>query len=555
MERLQDHIERKTNTDHLISRQLYQHYLVKRQLFVIPLAGFAGFVGSYISSLFTPDSLDRVIQRKQNIIAEQVHDNLVSLIQDGKDIQRLNSTVSKVLDAIIELHYEEERTNLMSTLLTATQVSNIVSNDLHKVVDTIQKAHQGTIDISSIKTEELTKSLATLTQNTRMAGFEMTTTDVNELPLMASSSLLKNDSLFVVIHIPIYRPTSALKLYSYCSIPLNFDTESTEDPVWVSVETNKPFIAIDVTKTFFVDLSTEELSSCTSRENTFFCPHLVRYKTSAPSCAYSLFVKNIQNINKYCRTVYTDRHFSINRIASNQWIVTTSNKLEVNIECPDQHTQVSTIQGSFILTLEKDCIANSDYFHISRPRHEADVLMESHFLTDLPVINLDTLGPGLNFTQAIRNELQLVGQPLSAGELKQANDFREKLASIHERFNPFNIHNLFSHLIGFIGIGLVALAIYLGFSCWKRNPQMFRQWQPQLGNEEHDIPLQPPNQFDNGGFNAANQNDPPEIQIAQAPVPAPAPAPHFPLALQPQVRPFGLPPLRFNPPVAIQPQP
>ena len=46
MERLQDHIERKTNTDHLISRQLYQHYLVKRQLFVIPLAGFAGFVGS-----------------------------------------------------------------------------------------------------------------------------------------------------------------------------------------------------------------------------------------------------------------------------------------------------------------------------------------------------------------------------------------------------------------------------------------------------------------------------------------------------------------------------
>ena len=64
-------------------------------------------------------------------------------------------------------------------------------------------------------------------------------------------------------------------------------------------------------------------------------------------------------------------------------------------------------------------------------------------------------------------------------------------------------------------------------------------------------------------FKPATQNDPLEAQNDQSPMPAPGPAPgpaplpdpHFPLALQPQVRPFGLPPLRFNPPVDIQPQP
>ena len=499
------------NTQHLIHQATLEELTnrlrtgrQKRQFITAAIGMLAGTAGGFISSLFSPNSLEGILQQNQEVLTTKISKNAIRTLQNQKDILKIKKTVNTLYQALTTMVNEKETLAVDTALIYATQLCSIVSHKLTEFTTTIHQARHGKLDLAAINGKQLSQNLQQLTRKVGNAGYKLTTQSIEDITTMQTSTVIKNSTISVIVHLPIYREGERLELYSYVPTPLRatYTSPPREDPspVWITIKSVEPMLGINKDRTLFVTMSNDQLATCHSRQDIHFCPHLIRMKMGAPSCTHSLFRANEVQIARHCRTEFTTFHHQIHRLATDTWLVTTSQVIEMEISCPDTLPTKHKLQGSLIIKLGKGCIGNTPSFTISKPRYESDTQFKNSLITEVPDIRplLDT---AINDTKDIRDEIALIGKPLTEGEIRQATKFKEKLKDINKFLHPLSLNfNILSSAISTVSsilftIVTITCIYYLCKFCYpkirrhrlNRQPQEVPVELPLLGgNEQQD---------------------------------------------------------------------
>ena len=449
----------------------------KRQLITATIGLLAGTAGGFFSTLFSPNSLENIIQENQEVLTAKISSNAVRTLQNKKDILRIKKTVNTLYQALATMVNEKETLAVDTALIYATQLCSIVSHKLTEFTTTIHQARHGKLDLSAINGQQLSQNLQRLSRKVANAGYKLTTQNIEDLTAMETSTVIHNSTISVITHLPIFTVGERLELYSYVPTPLRatYESSTVEDPspVWVTVKSVQPLLGINQDRTLFVTMSNDQLATCQNRQDIYFCPHLIRMKTGAPSCTHSLFRANHIGIQRHCRTEFTTFHHDIQRLAADTWLITTSQAIEMEISCPNTPPTKHQLQGSLIVKLGTGCIGNTLSFTISKPQYEADTQFKNSLITEVPDIRplLDT---AIRDVTEIKDEITLVGKPITEGEVRQATKFKDKIKQINNFLHPLSMNfNILSSAIStvtsiLLTILILACTCYTGKKCYPR---------------------------------------------------------------------------------------
>lgn len=449
----------------------------RRQIITAGIGLVAGLIGSSISSLFNPDTLYDIIEKKQSVISHQVADNILSINANTNELKQLNKTVTSLAQNLLAQMYSQESLELETTLLTITTTVGILSNNLHHVSNSIQRAQGGKLALDAVDATGLQENLDELKRKVTLKGYRMTTQDISDLDNVKTSYLVDKDSsnLNLILHLPIYIPKQELTLHRYLPTPiLMADNLPSAPTVYLTLKTTQTYIGLDMARTTFVELSPEDLALCLHRDKTFFCPHLSRLKDKAPSCIFALFTNNKSRIPKLCGATYTTTEFKLTRISMQSWLITSTINERVFITCPGNQPLEYQLQGSYILTLDKGCTATSNSFHIERPLYEADTAYNSSFTETSPVIDpaiftvlTNITSTDVNSILGHSNDTQTTADP---SHILRYKEFTQKLEKIAESVSPLNLTHLLAHGSSSTLLTIIIIAITLAVTLmiyWK----------------------------------------------------------------------------------------
>ena len=450
-----------------------------RQIIVAGVSLLAGLIGGAVSSLFSSSTLASIVKEKTDVIAHTVSDNILAINSNSRELQALNRSVDALKEALINQMYKEGTLQLETTLLTITTTVGIISTDLHNICDSVQKAKGGRLALESIDATGLTEHLETLKIKTNSAGYKLTASQISDLDRVQTSYLVTEDSLHLILHIPIYIPKSELTLHRYIPTPILMDYNLNTTPVvYLSVSPKQTYIGIDSSRTTFVELSTDELSLCLHyRSKEFFCPHLSRLKEDAPSCIYSLFTNDKSRIPRLCKAQYTTSAFQLQRLSMSTWMITSTRQEKVFITCPTLTPIEQVLQGTYLLTLSKGCTATSPTFLIERPAFEPDLSYDANFTTS-PIIDPNLFTIEANITA--QNVLDLINHTqatIESTDVYRFRRFQQQIDSIEERYNPLGLGSLVIHsgssfITLFVIFAIIALAALIIYRRYRQKPTL-----------------------------------------------------------------------------------
>ena len=529
-------------------KQLPQAHREKRQVVAGTLGLIIGAGAGFISRLFTQSSLEDILEEKTHILSHKVSQNAIMALQNERDIKKLQRTTSSLFEALRKMAHEQSHIKMDQNLIYCLEISAILHKRLSETVETLHAARAGQLNLVAINAQQLQLSLKQLGRQAIDKGYKLTTTSIEDLSTLDTSTIIRKQIISVVTHIPVYRPGERLELYSYLSTPLKVThhpnaVDHLDTPVYVNIKAVEPFLGITTDRTLYTTLSAENLSACRSRGNTHYCPHLTKMKSAAPSCAHALFRANEVLIARNCQTEFITNHNTVRRLAANSWLITTSQPQSMEVTCPETPLEKHILEGSLIVTLPSGCVANTAYFSIEKPQFESDVTFENTIVSEIPSLNILSLSP-INDTQFIREQLASIGKPLTPGELQQATSFQQQLRRLDGQLHPFSFRNLFhtsiTALLTLLLLSFGSVTVYYGYQRCKPN---IRFWRPRGPAREeppaafqiiqHD--LEPDEPEVDQEHMPAIEEEPLAIAVAPAPpvnIPGPAPRFHIP-PLQP----------------------
>ena len=517
--------------------QLPQSHRGKRQVVAGTLGLIIGAGAGFISRLFTQSSLEDILEEKTEILAEKVSQTAIMALQNERDIKKLQRTTSSLFKALQKMAQEQSYLQMDSQMLFCLEVSTIIHRRLSETVETLHAARAGQLNLIAINARSLQLSLKQLSRQAMDQGYKLTTTSIEDLSTLETSTVVRNHTIAVIVHLPVYRPGERLELYNYLSTPLrashhpNAIEGNLDTPVYINIKAVEPFLGITTDRTLYTTLSAENLSACRSRGSTHYCPHLTKMKSAAPSCTHALFRANEVLIARSCQTEFITHHNTVRRLAANSWLITTSQPQSMEVTCPDAPLEKHILEGSLIVTLPSGCVANTAYFSIEKPQFESDVTFENTIIQELPEINLHSLLP-VNDTTFIRDQLASIGKPLTPGELQQATSFQQELHRLNGQLHPFSFRNLFhTSITALLSLLLLSFGSVTVYYIYHRCRPNIRIWRPRGAAMEeppaafHVIHPEPDEEDQEEA--PAVEEEPLAAAAIIAPVNPPGPAPRF----------------------------
>ena len=449
-----------------------------RQIISAGIGLVTGLIGASVSSLFNFGTLSDIISGRQSVITHQVEDNILAINENTNAIVTLNKTVTGLAKSLLDQMYATESLQLESTLLTISSVVGIVSNNLHHVAHSVQKAQSGEIALDAIDANGLQKNLEILKQKTSSKGYQLTANTISDLNQCKASYIYskRNATLSLILHIPIYIPNRELKLHKFLPTPILMKDNLPEAPVvYLSLNTPQMYLGLDPSRTTFVELSADDLALCQHHGQKFFCPHLSRLKAKAPSCVYNLYINNIDKIPKLCNAEYITLSFKVTRLTMSSWLISTTLEEELFITCPGEQPRKEKLRGTAIVSLDKGCTATSPSILIERPQWEPDIAYNSTFTSSSPIINTEMFTTQANITPsdiiALMNTTETRVKP---NHVRQYKRFQSQIQQIEEQASPFNIQHLLTHgstgtLTVIITITIIVVSALIYRKCFRKN--------------------------------------------------------------------------------------
>jgi len=120
------------------------------------------------------------------------------------------------------------------------------------------------------------------------------------------------------------------------------------------------FLALDVEKELFIELTPNDLESCTRSGHDFSCSFVFpRLRGGDTSCLPALFLHHVEAARKWCQQETIREDFKFFRINSTAFLFQTKQKTTLNVLC-GQQLVAEQVTGLALVNIAPDCIASTD---------------------------------------------------------------------------------------------------------------------------------------------------------------------------------------------------
>ena len=249
----------------------------------------------------------------------------------------------------------------------ATQCTLHVKSQLRQI-DRIQTGlHalvQGRISPFLINHETVNANLAILQKKIQPDEYQIAITAIVQFyQLPTSFIVLEKNIILAFVHVPLHQTNSILKLFKYQPIPQTIQNSSSH----FMITTDKSFLAINDDLSFMKELSQEELNSCHSTSDYYYCDlNNVLIRPEFGTCTTALYKDDLKRIRKHCSIVASNTT-SITQTTNNNFIVFLPEEHTVTLTCPADDVWKKTVKfgGLRQIHLPAGCSANSKFFKIT----------------------------------------------------------------------------------------------------------------------------------------------------------------------------------------------
>jgi hypothetical protein len=371
---------------------------------------------------------------------------------------RLNLTMSylsRTMEEVLIMHKNRKAFMLSGYLQTTAQLLGRLVADAERIV---QGAIHGYLDILAIDNGSFEKFMTLI---------DVTAENMGSIPIFQrrsdflqcqTSFILEGPILTILVHVPVAPQNSFMEVYRLLDLvmPLNND-------IFVKLETDKKYIAINHEDTFFKTFSALEMEQCTKFRPYISCrqSNIVRKVTSLPTgqdedfCLLSVFFGWHKKMSLFCDfrvfkatedvRQLDDESFSIFSSIAHQGKMTCAHNLSmsgVNSRI-NFHAYKYTIQK-----VPPGCVAQTDSFMFAAPQNgmiRGNLTISTPMIpTFLPEEDLQSKDKFEQFLEQAKKEL-ISNNETSISLLKLRAEL-EKARQVEEELANLSWTNMFSSL-------------------------------------------------------------------------------------------------------------
>ena len=346
----------------------------KRQIIVAAASALGAIAGSIISE-FSQDSVTSVIEQKEDVLSETVQDNLVRLNQDARDIKNLKKALKLISEDTKKFVLTTKRHTYGIAHLQLVMTVQQTCRTLQDAVDTIEAARIGEFIPTMADHQGLVTALKALRTKAMRKGFEPSIETSMDLKHLPCTTIIKDDIIYVIVHIPLYQPSLNLDLFRYVDHPV----QQINPGLYATIDMDgRPtFLGITRDEAKYKEFTTGELEACYQRNKRYFCPDLALYSNKRPNCLWGLYKNHEGQIKDYCRMSVTKLVVKANRIDQDRFMITdTDDSEELTTTCGSDIPTRSNINGTKMVTIKRGCSASTSHVNINHPDYEPEVTIE-----------------------------------------------------------------------------------------------------------------------------------------------------------------------------------
>ena len=416
----------------------------KRQLILAGLAVGAVLAG-VVAEGFTHSTIDDVIKGSQQVLSHTVEQDLIHIHNNEDDIRRLNRTIAILVEDFGETFTQSKRTKYETAILRASFATLINAIDVARKTRAVLVAREGSLDPENFNRAKLVGALEELNTKTVRKGFEIQTTDTEELKSLPTSYVVdpKTETIHIITHIPLFRPGNQMSLFRYIDAPIILPTNNStvidqHQPLHLEFNPARQYLAVMKDGTTYIEMTEHDLNSCLRKRDNFFCPLLGKYKKQRRSCLMALYGNDPKEIMRDCSLMVSRPESQVERIDKNQWLLTEPQLTEIKIQCDNGFKRREEIQGNYLIALTAGCEVNTDNINIIQPKYEADVVIEGIMENPVstPSIWIDE-GEEIHFVNITKQMLAQVGTKAPLSSIKTLMHFRKEMQEVKKESVQF----------------------------------------------------------------------------------------------------------------------
>ena len=417
----------------------------KRQI-LLPLIAVGAALTGVVAEGFTHSTINHVIEGSQNVLSHTVEQDLIHIHDNTEDIRRLNATISVLFEDFKQTFLQAKRTKYETAILRASFATLVNAMDINRKTKAILVAREGHLDPENFNQAKLRGALEELNAKTVRKGFEIQTTDTEELKSLPTSYVVdsKTETIHLITHIPLFRPGSQMSLFRYIDAPIILPNNNSTDvdnhqPLHLEFNPSQQYLAVMKDGTTYIEMNESDLNSCTRKKEKFYCPLLGKYKKQRRSCLMALYGNDPKDILQDCSLMVSRPESVIERIDKNQWLLIEPQLTEIRIQCENGFNRRAEIQGNYLVELVSGCELNTENINVIQPNYEADVVIEGIMENPVPTPSVwIEEGEEIHFLNITRTMLSRVGTKAPLSSIKTLINFRKELQKVKEESSLFH---------------------------------------------------------------------------------------------------------------------
>lgn len=335
----------------------------------------------------------------------RIQDQMIKVLQEDEiRISTLEEDVRKLAQISAELAQRVSNTNIELHVLEAGTRLNLaiarMRGEYDRIMDCLQAAMHHRLSVRAVKMDNLEEMFTTMSHKASKKGFRLIPDDPFHFFQLETTFVYTNDTIQLIVHVPMVRTKGLLTLYKFVPFPVPFaeDPETGEARLTVEVNPVETYIAVDLRgggggyKAF----KESELALCETFGTTYLCKfHNVLQLDFNKSCIGALYRNRLPEVRRNCKYTHREAREIIHQSNSNTFLVYTPAPTEVIQQCTNGTVQNYGFSGTNSIQIDEGCFGKTQS-HVFYPDH--DLRMNERFKTYKVRMSLKTMLMGMDET-------------------------------------------------------------------------------------------------------------------------------------------------------------
>ena len=471
------------------SRRTVELTRKKRQIVAGAIALGLGYVIASVVSKFRTETLIKAIQQQQDVISSRVEDDMVRINQIEHDVAAINKTMDKIKEVTHQLVHKMENVEATEmAIITVLSLSDTMNQIIH-ITSALEKARDGTFSMDLAEAKGVMSAVNKIEKKGVQEGRKLGIRNLMDITHCQTSYVYNYTaaSIYVIPHLPMYLENSYYTLYHFVTTPARMEMTN-KKTMFVEVEAEETYLALSRDNRKYAEYTNHQLSQCLNFGNTYFCKEQVNYYRKRKSCITAIYDNDQQGINHLCRLTITDQVSLAMRLNETSFLVTETAPQILTMTCNNGNEKYE-IEGTYIITVKKGCIASTENFAIERPNFESEVEISQMVLNrPINLLNHLEMEEARMLMETADEFISHVGEKLPMSTVKglakfKSNLLKAKNVPFWEALTSLMPGSLLSSFLILLGTAMLIGIAILSYRCYTTRGNRIAE--PGVGYRRH----------------------------------------------------------------------